>query len=160
MLPPFTTQPETIRRTSRGTGVLFGLGAGLVGGLAWYLIVAGSKRQFVYGALILGLFIGWAVVKGAASAGPVSAAIAAAIALGTVVVAYYYIDRYLLVTAAEDQGVRLSIPLLPSPSEFKEVLRIGYREEKAQYMFSAIAVVAAGAIGFTGGRGAARPRRR
>ena len=150
---------EQVNRPSLGRGILFGIGAGIVGGLAWYLIVAGTKRQFLYGAAVLGLFVGWAVVKGAGQAGAPTAIAATLIALITVVVAYYYIDRYLMIVGAEDAGISLNIPLLPGFSDFKEVLKFGFREEKSQWLFSGVAVVAAALIGATGGRNAAQYRR-
>lgn len=150
---------ERVNTPSVGRGILFGLGAGIVGGLLWYLIVAGTKRQFLYGAAILGLFIGWAVVKGAATAGPIPAVIGALIALITVVISYYYIDRYLFIKGAEDAGFALDFPLFPGFNDFKLVLREGFKAEKSQYLFSGIAVAAAALVGFTGGNAGVRRRR-
>ncbi len=123
--------------------MLCGLGAAVVGGLAWYLVVVGSKRQIAVGALLVGAFIGFAVARGARRGGPIAALIAAVIAAVAAVVSYFYIDRYFLVRAFQSAQGTASIDLLPDWSTFTEVLRLGFDAEGSQYLFSLLAVVGA-----------------
>ena len=50
--------------TNLPQGALYGIGAAVVGGLAWGLVAYGIKTIFLWGAILIGGFIGKAVVKG------------------------------------------------------------------------------------------------
>lgn len=150
--PGQPTQPTRELQPSLAKGALYGVAAAVVGGLVWYLLVAGTKRQFVYGAAALGLLIGWAVVKGAQREGLPTALIATAIAALTVIVTYFYIDRYLIIKELEEAGQLIDISLFPSWTEFTDVLSAGFKAEKSQYLFGIISVLAAAILGFTGGQ--------
>jgi hypothetical protein len=45
-------------------GLVLGLGAAAVGGLAWGLVAYGINRIFLYGAILIGYFVAAAVLKG------------------------------------------------------------------------------------------------
>jgi hypothetical protein len=45
-------------------GLVLGLGAAAVGGLAWGLVAYGINRIFLYGAILIGYFVAAAVIKG------------------------------------------------------------------------------------------------
>jgi hypothetical protein len=131
-------------------GILCGLGAALVGGAVWYLIVTVTDSQIYYLAIILGLFIGYAVSWGTGKGGPVTALISAAIGAIAVVAAYYYIDRHFMIEGLESAGYIAEIPLIPSYQDLKDVLRLGFEAEGSQYAFCALCIGAAGFFGFKG----------
>jgi len=144
------TVPSTRLGTSVVRGLLAALGAGLVGGLMWYGIVVTTGRQIYYLAVILGLCIGYAASWGSGRGGAGTMLLAAAVALVTVVASYYYIDRHLIIEGLESLGYSVDIPLLPSVSEAKQILRAGFEEEGSQYLFCVLCVAAAGLFGFKG----------
>jgi hypothetical protein len=45
-------------------GLVLGVGAAIVGGLAWGLIAYGINYIFLYGAIGIGYFVAWAMIKG------------------------------------------------------------------------------------------------
>ena len=45
-------------------GLVLGLGAAAVGGIAWGLVAYGINRIFLYGAILIGYFVAAAVIKG------------------------------------------------------------------------------------------------
>jgi hypothetical protein len=45
-------------------GLVLGIGAALAGGIAWGVIAYGINRIFLYGAIAIGYFVAWAVLKG------------------------------------------------------------------------------------------------
>jgi hypothetical protein len=45
-------------------GLALGVGAALLGGIAWGLIAYGIQRIFLYGAILIGVFVARAVIKG------------------------------------------------------------------------------------------------
>lgn len=156
-LAPPPPGPTAELRPSLGKGALFGLLAAMAGGVVWFLLVVGTKRHILYGAIALGLLIGWAVVKGSQRSGPTPALIAALIAAATVIVSYYYIDRALFIRDAASVDGALDLPLFPTWTEFKAVLKAGFEAEGSQYLFSIVAVAAAAFLGFSGGSRRVRP---
>lgn len=153
-LPSSVTQtpvPQSgVLGPSVSRGILCGLGAALVGGAVWYAIVTATDRQIYYLAIILGLFIGYAVSWGAGKGGPVTAGISLVIAAVGVIGTYYYIDRHFLIQGGQDAGYIVEIPLIPSYQELKDILRIGFEAEGTQYVFCALCIGAAGFFGFKG----------
>lgn len=45
-------------------GLVLGIGAALAGGIAWGVVAYGINRIFLYGAILIGYFVAWAVMKG------------------------------------------------------------------------------------------------
>lgn len=45
-------------------GMAFGVGAALAGGVAWGLVAYGLHYIFLYGAILIGYFVAWAMLKG------------------------------------------------------------------------------------------------
>ncbi|MGB8858347.1 MAG: hypothetical protein WCC60_03780 [Ilumatobacteraceae bacterium] len=131
-------------------GILCGLLASVVGGALWYGVVIATDRQIYYLAILLGLFIGYAVTWGAGRGGPGQAVVSIAIAGIGVIGAYYFIDRHLIIVGGESLGYIYDIPLAPTYDQLKAVLRVGFETEKMQYLFCALCVGAAGVFGFKG----------
>ena len=68
--------PKPARSTRRG--VLFGVGAGLLAGLAWCLIVIGTDSSQAYLIPLFGVVVAYGVYAGMRRPGRQAAAIAAA----------------------------------------------------------------------------------
>ena len=132
-------------RVDRAVG--FGLVGALVAGAAWYGIVVLTDRQFVYLAIAFGFVIGYAVVTGAGKAGVSTSIIAVVITALGIVMSYYFIDRHIIVEALDAQGGYEPVPLFGSFNQVKEIVRLGFDAEKSQYLYSLVAVVAAGWVG-------------
>ncbi|HUE54616.1 MAG TPA: hypothetical protein VMO76_02210 [Candidatus Udaeobacter sp.] len=45
-------------------GLVLGMVAALLGGMAWGLVAYGINRIFLYGAILIGYFVSWGVIKG------------------------------------------------------------------------------------------------
>ena len=152
--PTFQAYPQSmisapptpvVRRPDRAIG--FGLVAALVAGVLWYGIVVVTDRQFVYLAIGFGGLIGFAVVLGAGRAGVSTAVISIVISAIGIVASYYFINRHVIVEELTRRGGYEPVPLFGSFEQVKEVVRLGYREEPSQILFSIVAVVAAGVMG-------------
>jgi hypothetical protein len=126
-------------------GIVFGLVAALVCGLAWYLVVTWSNRQFIYLAIIMGVVVGKAVAYGSGHSKAVNGLIAILIALLGMLGSYYFIDRHFLVEALGADG---DVPLWDSFSFAKELVKFGFENEKSQYVFTFIAAALAGGSAF------------
>lgn len=159
--PPFPAAPSstgpaaipaaTSTRPDLGRGIVYGLGAAILGAIAWYAITVLSDRQFVYLAVAFGLLVGYAVVKGAGRADISTAVVAVVIAALGILSAYYFIDRHFLIEALNSTGdLYEDVPLFGSFEQVKEILRTGFEVEKSQFVFSLIAI---GAAGFMGAKG-------
>jgi len=163
IMAPAATEPARMfgLRPSLSRGLLFGLLAAAAGGAVWFGFVVATNRQSFYIAVILGMFIGYAVSLGFGKGGVATAAISAVIGAVSVVLAYYYIDRYLIIKAIEDQGGRArSLSLIPTYTDLKDVLKLGFDAEGSQYLYSALCVGAAAIFGFKGVQSSQRFRRR
>ena len=153
IMAPSATEPDRIigLRPSVSRGLLFGLVAAAVGGAIWFGFVVATDRQSFYIAVILGLAIGYATSAGLGKGGVVTAAISAVIAGIGVILAYYYIDRHFIIKAIEDQGGRARpLSLIPTYTDLKDVLRVGFEADGMQYLFSLLCIGGAGFFGFKG----------
>jgi hypothetical protein len=45
-------------------GIALGIGAAILGGVAWGLVAYGIQRIFLYAAILIGYFVAWAMIKG------------------------------------------------------------------------------------------------
>ncbi len=123
-----------------------------------HFIVHTLRLPRVLCAILIGAFIGFAVITGTRRKGPAAALIAALIAVLTVVISYFYISRHLVIDAVEARGRTIDIGLIPTWTEFKEITKASYSAEKSQYLFTAVSAIAAAFIALT--RDANRPIRR
>jgi hypothetical protein len=98
------------------------------------------ERQVYYLAVLLGFAIGAAVTRGAERGGAAPAVIAAPITLVTILVSYFYIDRWFIVKGAAEQGYTTTLGLWPRYDQVREVLRAGFEAEPSQYLFCLLAV--------------------
>jgi hypothetical protein len=144
------TDISTTLRPSLVRGVLCGLGAGIVAGAVWFGIVVAIDRQIYYLAVALGLAIGYAVSWGAGRSGPAVAIVAGIMGLATVVISYYYVDRYFIVQAAEREGYTTTLSLWPRLDQVKDVLRVSFDVEPMQYLFCALCTAGAAFFGYRG----------
>ena len=141
-------EPVYRSQTNLGLGILFGLVAAIVGGAVWYGIVVATDRQFVYLAIGYGVLVGAAVVMGAKRANPGTAAVAAAIALLGIVMAYYFIYRHAVIEQlAEFDRSDIEVPLFGDFAQVKDFVKFSFEEQKSQYLFTIVSVVAAGFVG-------------
>jgi hypothetical protein len=96
-------------------GVAVGIVAAVIGGLVWYGIVASIHRQFFYLALLIGALVGAAVSWGSGRRGDVGTYVTAVVlALLSIVVATYFIDRYFLIRFLHDNDVQGNLKLWDS----------------------------------------------
>lgn len=51
-------------------GIAFAVGASLLGGIAWGVVAYGLHYIFLYGAILIGYFVAWAMLKGTGKATP------------------------------------------------------------------------------------------
>jgi hypothetical protein len=133
-----------------GRAAIFGLAAAALGGLAWYLVVAFTQRQFVILALGVGFLIGVGTLKGARRPGPSIAILAGVIAVLAMFFAHYFIDRHFLVKAIESRGAVASVPLWMGFHDAWTLVRLVATDEPSQYLFSLLAIGAAAFTGFKG----------
>lgn len=143
-------QPSTALGASVVRGILAGLGAGFLAGLVWFGIVIALDRQIYYLAVVLGLAIGYAVSWGAGRGGPVVALIAGAIGLLSVVLSYYYVDRYFIIEGLEAEGYTSTLGLWPRFDQVRDVLRLSFEVEPMQYLFCALCTGGAAWFGYRG----------
>lgn len=125
-------------RTRLADGVLVGVAAAAVAGVLWWASVAFTERQFVYGAIIVGLIVGQGVLLGARRGGVAPALVAGIATLAALVVAEYFIQRSLAVSQAD-----VDVPLWMGFQTAKTVVREGVKEEPATGLFWLLAVGAA-----------------
>ena len=127
-----------LRRTNWFDAVLFAVASSTVAGTLWWAVVAFTKTQFVYGALAVGAFVGFATALGARRTGVGTAILAGVCTLAGLVVAEYFIQR----TLAIDDGLR-GIPLWDGFGFARDVVKAGLEDNGATALFWGLAVVAA-----------------
>ncbi|MEO6988685.1 MAG: hypothetical protein ABI239_08550 [Aquihabitans sp.] len=121
-----------------GEGILVGLAAAAVSGAVWWALVAFTERQFVYGAIGVGLVVGNGVLIGARRGGPVAGLMAAVFTLASLAIAEYFIQRSLAISQSG-----LDIPLWTDLTFAKDVVREGIDAQPTTGIFWGIAALAA-----------------
>jgi hypothetical protein len=127
-------------------GVVYGLIAAAVSGLVWYLVVSTTNRQFLFLAIAMGFIVGSAVAIGSGRSRVVNAVIAVVIALVGMFASYYFIDRHILI---KQLGSQARVPLWDSFKFARLLVKAGFDADGSQIVFTLIAVVLAGAVGYT-----------
>lgn len=140
--------PKPARSTRRG--VLFGVGAGLLAGLAWCLIVIGTDSSQAYLIPLFGVVVAYGVYAGMRRPGRQAAAIAVTITAATLILAIFYVERHFLVSLFSDNGDSLNIPLVPYLDWVVAVVRHAMSKSPSAPIYSLLALVAAGWFGHQG----------
>ncbi len=117
---------------------VIGVAAAAVGGLAWWAICSTTERQFAYGAIVVGVLIGQAVLIGARRPNGAAALIAAVAALATFVVAEYFVQRSLAIKSTD-----ASLPLWSGLSFARQVVTETVKDTPTTGLFWGVGVVAA-----------------
>lgn len=131
-------------------GVLFGVGSGVLAGLAWFLIVIGTHSIQAYLIPLFGVVVAYGVYAGMRRPGRRAAAITIAITAVTLVLALFYVERHLLVKLFSDNDDALHIPLAPYLDWVVAVVRHAMSKSLAIVVYSLLALVAAGWFGHQG----------
>lgn len=120
-------------------GVLVGIAAAALAGLAWWASVAFTENLFVYAAIIVGVVVGQGVLVGSRRGGIVPALLAGVFTLAALVVAQYFIERSLAISTfgAKD------LPLWMGLSTAVDVVRSSVDGDPKIGLFWALSVVAA-----------------
>lgn len=148
--PPGEPAPARPLPTLRiAEGVLVGLAAAAVAGLAWWGVAALTQRQFVYLAILIGFGVGRGAVVGARRGSPGLAVFAFVITLAALACAEYFIQRSLAI-----ESLHAEIPLWSGFDFAKEVVKSSIKDSPLNLVFW---LVAAGIAGFQAARPSARP---
>ena len=130
--------------------MLFGFAAGLVAGLAWFLIVIGTHSTQAYLIPLFGVVVAYGVYAGMRRPGRRAAAIAIAITAASLVVAMFYVERHLLVKLFSDNDDALHIPLVPYVDWVVAVVHHAMSRSPSVLVYSLLALVGAGWFGHQG----------
>ena len=131
----------------RGAG--FGVvAAALVGG-GWFLASVGTESQLIYLTVALGIGVGYAVSVGARRGGMLEAFVAAGIAAASGVVWFYFVSRSNLIRHGYIRlaGDDPQIPLRPSWSLVRDVLRASVKSNLSAYLYLVATIAAAAYFG-------------
>jgi len=127
-----------VTRTRPLEAILLGVAAATIAGIAWWAAVATTKQQFVYGAVVVGILVGQAVLIGARKGGAGPAAIAIVASLAALVVAEYFIQRSLAI-----DNFHADLPLWMGFSTAREVVQEAVKEHPLTAVFWGISAVLA-----------------
>lgn len=141
-------KPKPARSLRRG--VLFGVAAGLLAGVAWFLIVVGTHSTQAYLIPLFGVVVAYGVYTGMRRPGRKAAAIAVAITAATLIIGMFYVERHLLVKLFSDNGDALHIPLAPYLDWMASVVGHAMTKSPSVPVYSVLALVAAGWFGHQG----------
>ena len=130
--------------------MLSGTCAGLLAGVAWFLIVIGTHSTQAYLIPLFGVVVAYGVYAGMRRPGRRAAAIAVAITAISLVLALFYVERHLLVKLFSDNGDALNIPLAPYLDWVVAVVRHAMNKSLSIAVYSLLALVAAGWFGYKG----------
>lgn len=131
-------------------GVLFGAGAGLLAGLAWFLIVIGTHSTQAYLIPLFGVVVAYGVYAGMRRPGRQAAVIAIVTTAVSLIIAMFYVERHLLVKLFSESGDSLQIPLVPYLDWVVSVVRHSLGKSLSAPVYSVLALVAAGWFGYEG----------
>lgn len=147
--PPVTGMGAMVTRTRLLDGALVGLAAAALAGVAWWAAAATTERFFVYAAILVGVIVGQGVLIGARRGGVLPGLAAAVLTLAALVVAQYFIDRSLTVSAGAE-----AVPLWLGLSTAYDVVKGGVEAEPINGLFW---LLAAGVAALAAGSRSRRP---
>ncbi len=132
--------------------VAYGAAAALLAALGWYLASIGTKSELVYLTIAVGVAVGYFTNIGARRGSAVIAGVAVVLTFVGWVIGYYLVSRASLVRRGYVRltGSDPSIPLAPSYTLVRDVLRVNMRGNIAPYLYLAIALAVAGYLGVRG----------
>jgi len=131
-------------------GALFGVAAGVLARVAWFLVVIGTNSIQAYLVPLFGVVVAYGVFAGMRRPGVQAAVLAIAITAVSVVMAMFYVERHVLVKSFNDNGDALHIPLVPYVDWVVAVLRHAASTSLSLPLYFLIAVVVAGWFGHQG----------
>ena len=131
-------------------GVLFGLGAGVLGGIIWFLVVLGTTSMTTYLIPALGVGVAYGVYHGLRRPGRTAALVSVALTAVTVAISLYYVERHLVIGWFTDNHDSKHIPLVPYLDWMVAVLRHAFGKGPGPVIYSVLALVAGGWFGFKG----------
>ncbi|MCU1499939.1 MAG: hypothetical protein JWM47_3892 [Acidimicrobiales bacterium] len=135
---PSSAFAPMITRTRVIDGLLLGLAAATLAGVAWWAVISTTKAQFPYAAIAVGVLVGQAVLIGARRGGIFPALVATVASVVALVVAEYFIQRSL---AIAELGVDL--PLWLGLSSATDIVRGTVEEDPLTGGFWAVAAIVA-----------------
>ncbi len=127
-----------VTKTRLLEGTLVGVAMAVLAGVGWWAIVALTKTPFAFGALVVGIVVGQAVLIGARKGGPGPALVAGLACLTSLAVAEYFIQRSLSI-----ESLGADLPLWQGFSTAFDVVRSSLQAEPMTGAFWAVAVLAA-----------------
>ncbi len=130
--------------------VLFGVAAGVVAAVAWFLVVMGTDSMQAYLLVAIGLAVAGGVHLAARHPGRKAALITVSITAVTIILGLYYVERFLVMEMFSDYGVDRHIPLVPYLDWMQSVLRHAFTRSPASAIYSLLALVVAGWFGYHG----------
>jgi hypothetical protein len=129
----------------------YGAAAALLAAVGWYLASLGTKSELVYLIVAVGVAVGYFTNIGARRGSGLIAAIAVVLTLVGATLGYYLVSRASLIRRGY---VRLpdggAIPVTPSYTLVRDVLRVNLRGNVAPYLYLVIALVVAGLLAWRG----------
>jgi len=131
-------------------GILFGIGAGVVGGVVWYLVVLGTTSMTTYLIPALGVGVAFGVHHGMHRPGRTAAIVSVVVTAVTVALSLFYVERHLIVNWFSDNADSAAIPLVPYLDWMVEVLGHAFKKGPAPALYSVLALVAGGWFGRQG----------
>lgn len=157
--PPHTVAPQLRSAAQTGQtdvamGLLMGVAAATLGGLAWYLVVSVTHFQITFLAVGVGWFTAQGVLFGARRGGKLTGALAAMLTLLAVVVSQYFITRSFLIHGLKGLGAPGTVPLWRSFDWAYRLIRAAMKDSPLIAIFWAVAVVAAFVTGANNQRSA------
>ena len=130
--------------------MLFGSCAGVVAGVAWYLIVLGTTSMQTYLLPAFGVVVSYAVYAGMRRPGHAAALISLAITAVSIILSMYYVERHLVVQFFSTNNDSIHIPFVPYLDWLAEVLHHALTKSPSPIVYSLLALVAAGWFGHQG----------
>lgn len=151
---PGQPRPELMVKARPFDALLTGVAAATVGGAIWWLVVALTKSEFPYLALLVGILAGQGVLVGARRGGLAQGVAAALFTAVALLVAQYFVQRSITIGDAADLGITTHIPLWQGFDVARQIVTDSIKDHRVTGLFFAIAVVAAGV---TAGSSSRRP---
>jgi len=140
--------PDRARSLRRG--VLFGLVAGVVSGVVWYLVVLGTSSTQAYLIPAFGVVVAYGVYRGARRPGLHSAIASVLLTALALIFATFYVERHLLQNYFHENRDAIHIPLVPYLDWVRSVVSHALHKSPSPPLYSVIALIVAGWFGHQG----------
>ncbi|MBN2176614.1 MAG: hypothetical protein JW722_03045 [Demequinaceae bacterium] len=120
-------------------GILAAIGAGLIGGIAYAAVMAYTENEIGYLAIVIGLLVGFALVK----FGKVSNIAAGIVAAVLALVIWFFSIEVGTAWYAATEGWGFFDFLKEELKNTDELIRVYFEEDVKSYLFAALAAVPA-----------------